>query len=427
MFNDDFSFDGLEPIEARILKLAPQIVYITLLDRTDRTKDDRLGRFDLDEAHAEPYLAAAANPRIGAALSAAPPPAPPNEEPPDDEDETSDEEDGDEDEADDGADDAQDDDPGWPIEYEDDDGDEGDDALSRTPTTSDIARAACCWIRDCAIRNTVGEAKRRFRVRAWGPKGMSRVDSGQFVCRNHAYSDEMDVEAADTAVPQLQIPKPSFDESAKDSALKGIKALGDYYAQWGQIVLGSVGQLQGVNNSMLGRLHRQLQESRGQVDELVASILEFRVSEVEAQERRRIEEHAGDARSELARDALQQLGTAATAFLAGRSLPPDLLETFGAISTSPELTEALRDPSVRALMQDSDNLRGLAAMLQAAGQQAQAAEANPGSAGHNPGVANPTPDTSGPSPVTPATGPPDPGGPQSPTPETTQPEPHAAD
>jgi len=38
--------------------------------------------------------------------------------------------------------------------------------------------------------------------------------------------------------------------------VRGIKVLGDYCAQWGQIVLGSVGQLQGVNNAMLGRLHR---------------------------------------------------------------------------------------------------------------------------------------------------------------------------
>ena len=54
----------------------------------------------------------------------------------------------------------------------------------------------------------------------------------------------------------------------------------------------------GVNNAMLARLHRQLQESRGQVDQLVASSLEFRVKELEAAEERAAERD-GDARTTL--------------------------------------------------------------------------------------------------------------------------------
>ena len=407
MVADAFSFEKIEPIEARILKLAGKLGYLILTDRTDRAHEDRVGRFDCDEGSAEPYRDDAVSSAADGTLIA--PSAPRSETDEDDDD--------DEDEyCESGDGDNSDDDPGWPPEYDDGDDDDRDPdrSINRNGPIGDqeIARAACRWMRDCAARNTVGDPLRRFRVRIYGPKGADKLDSGSFVCRNHDYADEVDTEAADAVVRELHIPRPTFDQSAKDSTLKGIKALGDYYAQWGQIVLGSVGQLQGVNNSMLARLHRQLQESRGQVDDLVASILEFRVSEVEAQERRRIEEHAGDARSELARDALKQLGTAANAFLAGRSLSPDLLETFGAISTSPEMTDALRDPNVRALMQDSDNLRGLAAMLQAAGQQAQAAQQ---AQAIQPG-AEPS-----------ATGPPEPDGPQAPTPETTQTEPHAAD
>ena len=379
MHAEDFSFQGLETIESRILKLAPDIAYITLLDRTDRTKDDRLGRFNFSEAHAEPYLVAAAgNTAIGAVLPTAKTADDDGDEPDEDADEAEPDDDGDG-----GEESADDDDQGWPLEFDDED-DEDDDGEQAGPKTlltgpltpENIARAACAWIRDCAIRNTVGETQRRFRVRVWGPKGMSRLDSGQFVCTNHGYSDEIETAAADAAVRDLRIPAPDFDRSAKDSTLKGIKALGDYYAQWGQIVLGSVGQLQGVNNAMLARLHRQLQESRGQVDELVASILEHRYNEVEAHERRRIEERAGDTRTELARDALRQLGSAASAFLAGKALPPDLADVYGSISASPELTEVLRSPGVRTLMKDPDNLRGLAAMLQAAGLQAEAAQQN---------------------------------------------------
>ena len=394
MLADAFSFEGLEPIETRIIKLAPKLGYLILTDRTARTTEDRVGRFDCDEGSAEPYLADALGHEGHGSSDESSPPS---------EDEDPEEDDSGEEEPSESADDDEGD-PGWPIEFEDD---PVERAHPTGPLTErQIARAACRWMRDCAARNTVGDPMRRFRVRIYGPKATEKLDSGSFVCRNQEYADEVDVEAADAAVRELRIPPPSFDQSAKDSTLKGIKALGDYYAQWGQIVLGSVGQLQGVNNSMLARLHRQLQESRGQVDELVASILEYRHNEVETAERRRLEERAGDTRTELARDALQQLGTAASAYLTGRAVPPDLLETFGAITASSELTEALRDPSVRALMNEPDNLRGLAAMLQAAGQQAQASRQ---------GAQQQT------------TGPPDADSAESPTPETAQPEPNAAD
>ncbi len=412
---EDFSFQGLETIESRILKLAPDIAYITLLDRTDRTKDDRLGRFNFSEAHAEPYLVAASkNTAIGAVLPTSKATDDEGDEPDEDVEDSGDEPD---DDGDGDEESADDDDGGWPPEFDEGDGvDEDDDGgeqadhrtfLTGPLTPAAIARAACAWIRDCAIRNTVGETQRRFRVRVWGPKGMSRLDSGQFVCVNHGYSEEIEIVAADAAVRELRIPPPSFDQSAKDSTLKGIKALGDYYAQWGQIVLGSVGQLQGVNNAMLARLHRQLQESRGQVDELVASILEHRYNEVEAHERRRMEERAGDTRTELARDALRQFGTAASAFLAGKAIPPDLADVYGSISASPELTEVLRSPGVRALMKDPDNLRGLAAMLQAAGLQAEAAQHNAAAAA---GGSDPQ----------------DAGDPPAPEPDTTQPDSPAA-
>jgi hypothetical protein len=397
-----FSFEDIEFVETRILNLAPKIGYLVLEDRTDRSAEERMGRFDFDEAHAEPYLEDAAAHPVGVLPGARSAPAEEEDDEEESTDEERDDEDGDDEDQDGGAGDQE---PAetWPRSFPDDP--HGSPRPNLAPLTPvDIARAACRWVRDCAIRNTVGETFRRFRVRIHGPKGAPKIDAGTFICRNHSWTEQPP--ASSEVMPDLRIPTPTFDQSAKDSTLKGIKALGDYYAQWGQIVLGSVGQLQGVNNSMLARLHRQLQESRGQVDELVASILEYRHNEVETAERRRLEEHAGDTRSELARDALQQLGTAASAYLTGRAVPPDLLETFGAISSSSELTAVLRDPAVRDLMNEPDNLRGLAAMLQAAGQQAQAARQGAQQQ---------------------ATGPPDADSAESPTPETAQPEPNAAD
>ena len=170
----------------------------------------------------------------------------------------------------------------------------------------------------------------------------------------------------------MKIPHPTFDEAANDGAAKGIKALGDYYAQWGRIVLGSVGQLQGVNNEMLGRLHKQLGESREQVDTLVGAILENRYKELELDEERRSEERDGVARHALAKEALSQLGDAAKAFLTARGVNPEMADVLGVLGSSPELIAALNDPDVRALMDDPSNLSGLAQMLKGAAAQARA-------------------------------------------------------
>ena len=153
---------------------------------------------------------------------------------------------------------------------------------------------------------------------------------------------------------------------------KGMRALGDYYAQWGQIVLGSVGQLQGVNNAMLSRLHRQLQHSQNHVDQLVAAILTYRVAEAELAEQRRSADRSDDSRTVLAQQALQQLGDAAKALLAARGVTPELADALGAIGQSPELVATLNEPDVRDLMHDPNNLRLLAAMLKQAAQQARA-------------------------------------------------------
>ena len=199
---------------------------------------------------------------------------------------------------------------------------------------------------------------------------MKVLHTGTFIVRNAGF----DLEATTpSAIEDLRIPQPTFEEVSSRGAAKGVQALGDYYAQWGRIVLGSVGQLQGVNNEMLARLHRQLTESRGQVDQLVASILESKVAELEVAENRSANERQDDARHALAKEALSQLGDAAKAFLTARGINPEMADVLGVLGSSPELMSALQSPDVRTLMQDPSNLSGLAQMLEAAGQQARVA------------------------------------------------------
>jgi hypothetical protein len=324
-YGDQFNFEGIGPIEQRFLARVEGAVYLVVKDRTVSEHEETLGRLDLTPEDVAPYLPDA---QLASAMVA--------DEPWDD----------------DGPSEA------WEPESEPD-----------KPSPVEMMKAALRWVREVAIRNTTGESHRRFRVKLYAAKAIDVLASGQFVCRN----DRFDLTEYATPATPPPIPAPTFEEAEGAGAVKGLKALGDYYAQWGAIVLGSVGQLQGVNNAMLARLHRQLQESRDQVDQLVASILEFRVKEIEVQEERLSDEREGDARTALAREALGQLGQAANAFLAGRGLSPESVELLGMLGASPDLMAALKDPKVRALMQEPDNLKSLAEMLRQAGSQAQAA------------------------------------------------------
>ncbi|MCK6529712.1 hypothetical protein L6R50_19875 [Myxococcota bacterium] len=330
---DGFAFTGLDIIEQRLRRDARKIGYLSLQDRTVRGADEPVGRFDFDESDAAPYLIEP----LGADDDAPPP------------------------EGDDDLPDVEREEP------------------SRDLTSEDLAAAACRWLRETATHNTVGERSRRFRVRVFGPKGHDFLFSATFVCHN---SDEDDEADAPLKLPEM--PSPTWDQAVTDAAWKPLKALGDGYAQFMKLVMGTVGQFQGLNNSMHARQHRQLREAQDQVEQLVASILEFRAAQVEAQEQRKADEHQSDARTELARQAIKQLGDAAQAFVLARGLPPDLAEVFGALGTSPELMATLREPTVRALMKDPDNLRGLAAMLRAAGAQAASAQATANGAAPEP-------------------------------------------
>jgi hypothetical protein len=233
-----------------------------------------------------------------------------------------------------------------------------------------IADASVRWMRDLAARCTVGESYRRFRVKVYAPKGHRQLDSGQFLCRNVTHT--LTVEGANEAIGQLRIPEPDRDRAEAAGVSKGIQALGDYYAQWGQIVLGSMGQLQHVNNAMLARLHAQLAESRGQIDELVAAMLESRIAETRLANHRKAEETAADTRTMLAQQALQQLGDAAKAFLTAKGVNPEMADVLGALGQSPDLVATLNDPDVKVLMQDPGNLTALAGMLKHAAAQARA-------------------------------------------------------
>jgi hypothetical protein len=357
-----FTFEGLDSIERRLRRVGTDASHVMVWDRTERAAEENLGRFDLTPGDALPYLEAGWTPdHIDDAVSID---DPTDDEPVDTELADAMDED-DHDEPEERIDDA----PSTAVARRD----------PRTVTQAQIAEAACRWLRDIAARNTLAEPYRRFRVKIYGPKGLRTLDTGSFVCRNDDHDLDIPVPAQNSPLTEKtrphdrEIPPPSFETVEITSAGRGMRALGDYYAQWGRIVLGSVHQLQGVNNAMVHKLHTQLDASRDQVDELVGAILNLRAAEMEIAEKQRSSDKTEDTRAEIAKHALQQLGDAAKAFLAARGVTPEMADVLGTLGQSPDLMATLNDPDVRILMQDGNNLKLLAGLLKQAAEQSRAA------------------------------------------------------
>ncbi|MCB9759102.1 MAG: hypothetical protein H6739_04620 [Alphaproteobacteria bacterium] len=344
---DNFIFEGFEGVCARIHRRAQDGGYLVLHDRTDSRSEDTLARFDFTVEGARHHLAERHLPQRDPDEDIYGPPRTES-----------------------------------PLA----------EAIGQV-TMDDIKEAACAWLRETAEHNTVGEQWRRFRVRLYGPKGISKLDSAQFIVRNEDWEDPSSF-ASDPSVPGL--PKPTFEGAEQGAAVQGVRALGDYYAQYGRLVLSTVAQLQGMNNASLSQVSQQLREARGQVDELVAAILEFRATQAQAERDDARDQHGEEVRGQLVRATIEQLGQAAQALLMARGLPPESLALLQTLSASPELMQTLQRPEVQALMQRPENLQQLAAMLnQAANQfrQAQAAQQAPPPPPPPPGQPAPPPPT----------------------------------
>jgi hypothetical protein len=135
-----------------------------------------------------------------------------------------------------------------------------------------------------------------------------------------------------------------------------MRALGDYYAQWGRMVLGSVHQLQGVSNAATVKLHQQVDASRDQVEQLVAAIITQRAAEAEAIEERAQASRQDDSRSEVAKHAIGQLADAAKVIFRTRGLPPETAEVVTLLGQNPELASLLADLNVPRLLADPNTV-----------------------------------------------------------------------
>lgn len=342
MSRERFTFHDIDLIENRIRRLSEDAAYLVLQDRTTKDSDDRVGRFDLIEASAWPWKKEP--------IEAVEPSGEQAEREEDGEGDTEEEE------ADD-------------IEAE--------------LTWPQVKEAACRWLRDTALRHAAGQSPRRFRMKVLGPKGSSLLDSGHFGCTDRHWRPRV-VEVAPApsdAPPQGPPPHPALPNPADAGALPAgdaIGALAIYYTQFGQLVLGTFGQLQAINLGNVTRLSQDLDRSRDQVEELVASILNHRASEVEQLHRHAVDQQRTDATTVIARDFVSHVGEATRQWLGTKALPPQLAGLAPLFARNPELLQALAEPNVQAMLSDPSATHTLLPMLRSfAAQHTPPAQLSP--------------------------------------------------
>lgn len=93
-------------------------------------------------------------------------------------------------------------------------------------------------------------------------------------------------------------------------------------------------------------------------------------------------------REELGKTFLSELGTLGRVLLTSRAgLAPELAELGDLVASSPELAEALRDPDVRAMLQDEGTRKELAQLLRLASRRSSGEGSPPGDGGSPPKAA----------------------------------------
>lgn len=312
MQNDPYDLVGLDNVRKTLTQSLAQTSYLTLWDRASRDAEECIGRFDLDEESVGRHLAERRAAERG-------------EEPPN---------------------------PEAPV--------------PRVPRR-DVVDAAVRWARESVVANMGEEATHRFRVRFLTHKGQRVQTSVSITCHNTAAA----VELVPT-LPNARLPKVNTEGIRDDMTVNEARVLAELYTHWAHLVLGTTQQLHGVTSHTIGQLQRQLSDSRDQVDQLVASILEGRAESVRTEQAQVSQQRDSDARTTLARDALKQLGEATRAVFTSKGVPPELADVLGSVSQNPELMGALTDPDVRALITDPEHVKSLAGMLKEAAQRARA-------------------------------------------------------
>jgi len=247
------------------------------------------------------------------------------------------------------------------------------DLPENTAWSDGLIQQALEWLREKMDQIAVGQYRTRFRVYLYSVKGEGK---------NTFVLTVTDPQWQDTP------PEPTVHAVADEVERRGLRSVEQAWSAWGNQVLGATDRLTKISLSVADKSDQiaraqaeqsaaETRAAREQVNDLVAASTQQRISEAQARAdlvaattRHKVSEEEKVFKADLAKGALDQLGSLASAMMLRESgLDPDMGEVLVSLQASPELMTALRDPSVRAQLKDQDNLRSLAALLQMATQQ----------------------------------------------------------
>ena len=111
----------------------------------------------------------------------------------------------------------------------------------------------------------------------------------------------------------------------------------------------------------------QLDKSQALVENLAGQLLVARQVQRTDETEQKVDERQLRVREELGKTFLSELGSLGRVLASSKlGVTPELVELGDIVSASPELAEAVRDPSVRALLKDEKTTRELAQLLRLA-------------------------------------------------------------
>lgn len=236
-------------------------------------------------------------------------------------------------------------------------------------------RFALDWLDQQIRRVATGQHRTGFRVYLYGPKASNK----------HTFTITAVDEDPEEVLAEVTVQSVA-DEVERRSLFKLERAWESLVAQLmsrtGQIVELSMTVAQQADQIARNQAQQAAEESRAarqQVTDLVNANTHRQIAEAQAKAelvtlsaQQRAAEEEKTFKSDLARDALGQLGGLANAIMMRQAglppIDPELSEVLASLQSSPELMDALKQPNVRAQLKDPHNLRTLAELLKATGE-----------------------------------------------------------
>ena len=385
IMSTDINFDGFDKLGLTLREVAPHLRYMIVDEVLHRKRSQPLARVNFTALDLAPYLAGPAEPS------------------PDEEEDISD-------------------DPTEEGEHEE----LGDLAEATTPPPDELTQlreASVRWMRHVARETMGNRAACTFKVWFYTMKG-EYLGSSRFFAENNGYrppviappatesatptpapapasasappSAQLPVLAAPQlpAVPQPPPPPPPVFEVTQQGPAVALALGADGRGQlvyldpesipearvWRALgratedFLGTVGRaFNGIVDLQAKTVNHQavqLDKSQALVESLATQLLAARRLQAGDEADQKADERQIRVREELGKTFLNELGSLGRVLASSKlGMSPELAELGDLIATSPELTEALRDPSVRALLKEEATRKELAKLLTLAAKQ----------------------------------------------------------